>query len=101
MSSGAIPASLDIGPAGPGLVAKLLAVEALPWFSYVSYHPVTSVSPCKYGGGGVASLRGPPSSYLSLWWSVSHSSILSSWRPLIPPRLLIAVLPLYTMALPI
>ena len=29
MSSGVIPASLDIGPAGPGLVIKLLAVEAL------------------------------------------------------------------------
>ena len=29
MSSSAIPASLDIGPEGPGLVAKLLAVEAL------------------------------------------------------------------------
>ena len=62
MSSGAIPASLDIGPAGPVRVAKVLEVEALPWFSYVRSQPVTSVSPYKSGGGGVASLRGPPSS---------------------------------------
>ena len=29
VSSRAVPAGLDLGPAGPGLVAKLLAVEAL------------------------------------------------------------------------
>ena len=76
MSSGAIPASLDNRPAGPGLVAKFLAVNAHKWFSYVRSHTVTSVFPCKSGGGGVSSLREPPSSCPSLWSSVFPSSIL-------------------------
>ena len=84
------------------VLAKLLAVTALQWFSYVMSQPVTSVSPCKYGGGvvGVASMRGPHSSCpLLLWSSVFPSSIFSSWRPLVPPRLVLVVLPLYMMAL--
>ena len=48
----------------------------------------------------VASWRRPPSSCPSLWSSVFPSSILSSWRRLVHPRLVIAVLPLYMMALP-
>ena len=43
-------ASLDIGPAAPGLVSNFMAIEALQWFSYVRSHPVTSISPCKSGG---------------------------------------------------
>ena len=45
-SSGAIPAVWT-----SDLQGKLLAVEALQWFSDVRYQPVTSVSPCKSGGG--------------------------------------------------
>ena len=46
-------------------------------------------------------MRGPPSSYPSLWSSVSPSSISSSWRTVVPPRLVIVVLPLYLMGLPL
>ena len=48
---GAIPVSLDIRPAGPDLVTKLLVVEALQWFSYVRSKPLSSVSLVNLGDG--------------------------------------------------
>ena len=49
-SSGTVPVGLDIGPAGPGMAAKLLAVEKLQWFYHVRSQLVTSVSLGKSGG---------------------------------------------------
>ena len=43
VSSSALPAGLDIGPAGPGLVATLLTVQALQWFSHKGPHSETPI----------------------------------------------------------
>ena len=50
VSFSTVSVGLEIGPAGHGLVAKLLAVEVLHWFLHVWCHPVTSVFLCKYEG---------------------------------------------------
>ena len=48
MPSGAVHVCLGIGHAGPGLVAKLLPVDELPWFSHKGHHLETTVSSGKY-----------------------------------------------------
>ena len=50
MSTHSVPAGLDIGPAGPGLVAKLLTVETLQWFSHKGPHSETPVPSGKSDG---------------------------------------------------
>ena len=50
VSSSVVPAGLEIWPAGPGLVAKLLTVEALQWFSHKGPHSETPVPSGKSDG---------------------------------------------------
>ena len=46
----AVLAGLDLGPAGPGLVTKLLAVVALQWPTHKGSHPEAPVPSGKSGG---------------------------------------------------
>ena len=79
VSSSEVPAGLDIGPAGPGLVAKLLTVEALQWSSHKGPHSDTPVPSGK--SDGVLFLY----QYYLYQTFVSLCSILSSGSLLVPP----------------